>query len=235
MKVRKKMGELLTEAGLIDDNQLKAALSHQRNWGGRLGEIIVKLGFLDEEKLLNFLSKYFKLPKVDLTKFRIPQEVLKFITPDKARKFMAIPLGIKVDKGKKILYVAITDPTNISVIDEIAFITGMTVQPVIATDIAVDAAIKYYYEGHSVPPWEAFKEYGPVKKEGEPEFSIKDNSFLEKSAEEVEKKISDTPSTEGKTFKSIWDYDTDALLKGLILVLIKKGLITITELEEELE
>lgn len=237
MKVRKKIGELLLEEGLIDNEQLSTALAHQRNWGGRIGEIVVKLGFVSEEKLLDFLSKYFRLPKVDFTKFRVPPEAIKLISPDKARKLRAVPLGVKEEKGKRFLYVAVSDPTNLSALDEIAFLTRMPIRPVITTDTAIEAAIKYYYENSPTPPWEALKGYAPVKKEDEPEFDLaqaESSQMPSKSAEEVEKNLQQQSTSEA-TFKSIWDYSHEELLRGLILLLIKKGYITVSELEKELE
>ncbi len=234
MQLRKKLGELLIESGLIDEGQLATALAHQRNWGGRLGENLVKLGFLTERQLLDFLSRHFKLPKVDFTRFRVQPQIIKLLSPEKAKRLRVVPLGIKTEKGKKVLFVAVSDPTNVSAIDEIAFITGMRVQPVVATDTALEAAIKYYYEGHPVPPWEALKEQTVSKTEGEePELVIAtDEEFLKADARaehEKEEKKHSAP------LRSIWEYTSDELVRALLLVLIKKGYITVTEIEEELQ
>ncbi|MGB9736189.1 MAG: hypothetical protein ACP5JP_03510 [bacterium] len=142
---KKRLGDLLVEAGLIDPFQLRAALSEQQKWGGRLGNHLVRLKFISEDKLIKFLSQQLKIQYVDIAKIKIPPSAIELIPEEVATKHNVIPLGVKVDGGKKILFIATSDPTNLEAIDEIQFLTGYTVKPIIAADSAIVKAIKDYY------------------------------------------------------------------------------------------
>ncbi len=149
-KKKKKLGEILVEEGLIDVYQLQSALAHQKQWGGKLGQILVKLGFLTEEELLGFLSYYFKIPNVDLKKVAIPPSVIKLVPEDIARKYNVLPLTVKDELGRKILYLATADPTNVVAIDELEFALGMPIRPVLASDNLIAEAIEFYYGGRGL-------------------------------------------------------------------------------------
>ncbi len=146
-KKKKRLGEVLVENGLIDVYQLQSALAHQKQWGGKLGEILVKLGFLTEEELMSFLSHHFHLPYANLRKIAVPPSVIKIVSEDVARKYNILPLVVKEEIGRKNLYLAMSDPTNVVVIDELQFALGMPVRPVLAPDNIIAEAIEFYYAG----------------------------------------------------------------------------------------
>lgn len=162
MDTKKKLGDLLVDAGLIDEIQLRAALSHQKQWGGRIGAILISMGFISEEKLLKFLSSHLQIPAVDFKKVRIQDDVLKLISMDIAKKHHVLPIAIWQEGSKKYLVVAMSDPTNLIAIDEIQFITNLHVKPAIATDIAIGEGIRYYYEGIGLPPGEEGRDGVPL-------------------------------------------------------------------------
>jgi type IV pilus assembly protein PilB len=134
---------MLVSSGLITDEQLKKALSTQKIEGGRLGSILVKLGFVQEDKLMAFLSKQYGVPYVDLSKFQINPTVVKHIPADVAQKYRIMP----INRTGATITIAMVDPSNIFAIDDIKFMTGYNVEAVVATEGAIIEAIKKHYGG----------------------------------------------------------------------------------------
>lgn len=153
-----KLGEMLVEAGIIDSFQLNSALSHQRTHGGRLGTSLIKLGYLAEERLLNFLADQLDCPRVDLRDRQIPLAVLKHIPEATARQYNVIPIDRRRQAGSTVLMVAMADPTNLNLIDALQFVSGCRIRPAIATDGMLQEAIDRCYgsdtppEGSATPP-----------------------------------------------------------------------------------
>lgn len=145
----RKLGEVLQDAGIIDDYQLQSALSYQRNWGGRLGSCLIKLGYLNEEKLSDVLASQYQLKKVNLSATKVSEVALQALSATTAKKYQVMPVSLEKKGAARALLVAIADPTNIHAIDDLQFITGCAIETVIATESTIDAAIDYYYE---VPP-----------------------------------------------------------------------------------
>lgn len=140
-----RLGEILKQAGIIDDFQLNSALSYQRHWGGRFGESLIKLGYLSEDKLQNFLARQFDLPQIELFGRKIPEDVLAYIPLEKAREFHVLPVERREISGTMHLVVAMTDPTNLMVTDSLQFMTGCRIKPALASDDAITSAIEKYY------------------------------------------------------------------------------------------
>lgn len=140
-----RLGEILKQAGIIDDFQLNSALSYQRHWGGRFGESLIKLGYLSEDKLQNFLARQFDLPQIELFGSNVPDDVLAYIPVEKAREFHVLPVERKEISGNMYLVVAMTDPTNLMMTDSLQFMTGCRIKPALASKDAIDAAIERYY------------------------------------------------------------------------------------------
>jgi hypothetical protein len=140
-----KLGEILKRAGIIDDFQLNSALSYQRHWGGRFGESLIKLGYLTEDKLQDFLARQYDLPQIELFGRRIPEDVLAYIPLEKAREFHVLPVERREISGTMHLVVAMTDPTNLMVTDSLQFMTGCRIKPALASDDAITSAIEKYY------------------------------------------------------------------------------------------
>jgi type IV pilus assembly protein PilB len=144
---KRRLGEILVTAGLISDLQLKAALAEQRKWGGRLGHTLVEMGFVDEPSMVVALSHQLRLPMIDLDKAQLPAEVVQFLRVDIAERYGVFPVG--GDPVHKTLQLATSDPTNAEAFKELAFYTGMRIQPQVATSSGVDRAIRRYYYGES--------------------------------------------------------------------------------------
>jgi type IV pilus assembly protein PilB len=136
-----KLGELLVRSGRINQAQLNEALTLQKDQGGRVGTNLVKLGYLTEKQLVDSLAQHFKVPAVELNGMDVDEAVLKIIPADLARKYTIIP----VSKTGATITVAMIDPTNVFAMDDVKFMTGYRVEPVVASESGIRAAIDRYY------------------------------------------------------------------------------------------
>jgi type IV pilus assembly protein PilB len=142
-----RIGDLLLKEKRITPAQLQEALNYQKTNGGKLGLNLVKLGFVTDEEITSLLSKQYGVPSINLTQFEIDQSVIKLIPADTAQKYQIVPLS----RSGATLTIAITDPTNVFAMDDIKFMTGYNVEPVVASETAVTEAIKRYYPANASP------------------------------------------------------------------------------------
>jgi type IV pilus assembly protein PilB len=140
-QVPDKLGELLTRTGKINQTQLNEALALQKEQGGRLGTNLVKLGYLTEKELVDSLSQHFRVPSIDLGGMEVDEAVIKIIPADIARKYTILP----VSKSGATVTVAMIDPTNVFAMDDVKFMTGYRVEPVVASESAIRVSIDRYY------------------------------------------------------------------------------------------
>jgi type IV pilus assembly protein PilB len=136
-----RIGELLLKEKRITPAQLQEALNYQKTNGGKLGLNLVKLGFVTDEEITSLLSKQYGVPSINLTQFEIDSAVIKLIPAETAQKYQIVPLS----RAGATLTIAITDPTNVFAMDDIKFMTGYNVEPVVASETAVLEAIHRYY------------------------------------------------------------------------------------------
>lgn len=141
-----RLGELLVKKNFITSDQLKKALEEQKLKGGRIESHLIRLGYIKEDELLSFLSAQYRVPSVKLSKIEINPNVIKLIPSSIAKKYFIIPIH---RVGPK-LTLAMADPSNIIVIDEVKFMTGFNVEPVVASESEIVDAIKKYYGGGGV-------------------------------------------------------------------------------------
>jgi type IV pilus assembly protein PilB len=146
MSPKKKLGEMLVDAGLIDSIQLQSALGHQKQWGVKLGTSLIEMGFIKEGTLTDFLGNQMKAPGINLSEVEIPEEVFTYIPKDVAVKYTVVPVELKEGPGKKTLVVAIADPTNLGAIDDLQFSTGCKIEPRVAAESVIQKIIKEYGE-----------------------------------------------------------------------------------------
>ncbi len=136
-----RIGELLLKEKRITPDQLQQALNYQKANGGKLGHNLVRLGLVKDEEITALLSRQYGVPSINLAQFEIDQSVIKLIPADTAQKYEIIPLS----RSGATLTIAMTDPTNVFAMDDIKFMTGYNVEPVVASETAVvDAIAKYY-------------------------------------------------------------------------------------------
>jgi type IV pilus assembly protein PilB len=141
-----RIGELLLKEKRITPEQLQQALNHQKANGGKLGFNLVQMGFVKDEEITALLSKQYGVPSINLTQFEIDLAVIKLIPAETAQKYQIVPLS----RAGATLTIAMTDPTNVFAMDDIKFMTGYNVEPVVASETAVIEAIQRYYPAGSV-------------------------------------------------------------------------------------
>lgn len=135
------LGELLVKENLIDYEQLEKARREQKAGGGRLTAALVRLGYVREKDLAEFLGQQFNVPTIDLTSFEIDEEATKLVSRQVCEKHMVIPVTLA---GKN-LVVAFADPSNIYVKDDLALLTRCKIEVVVASEAAISTAIEKYY------------------------------------------------------------------------------------------
>jgi type IV pilus assembly protein PilB len=141
-----RIGELLLREKRITPAQLQEALNHQKANGGKLGITLVKLGMVKDEEITAMLSRQYGVPSINLAQFEIDDSVIKLIPGETANKYQVIPIS----RTGATLTIAMTDPTNVFALDDIKFMTGYNVEPVVASETAVgDAISKYYQNGRA--------------------------------------------------------------------------------------
>ena len=138
-----RLGELLIRQNLISNQQLQKAQEEQRKTGGRLGYNLTKLGYIKEQDLTSFLSKHYGVPPINLLEIEISPEIIQLVPKEVAEKHQIIP----VDKSGANLIVAMADPSNIYAMDDLKFLTGYNIEPVVASEGAIKEAIDKYYAG----------------------------------------------------------------------------------------
>ena len=137
-----RIGDLLIREGLISKEQLQKALQEQQQNGTRVGYNLVKLGFVNETEVTKMLARQFRMPAVDLSKFEVDPRIAKLIPADLATKHLVLPLK----RDGRTLTVAMADPTNMGIIDDLKFITRYDIFPVIAGEYTLRGALEKNYE-----------------------------------------------------------------------------------------
>jgi len=138
-----KIGELLLKDQKISKNQLAKALEEQKDSPERLGSVLIKLGYVKEEEIAQVLSKQFGYPSINISKFEIGEDVIKLVTGDIVRKHTIMP----IHRIGTTLTVAMADPSNLYIHEELRFSTNLKLQAVIAPESSIKAAIEKYYGG----------------------------------------------------------------------------------------
>src|SRR5215471_10465175 len=136
-----RLGDLLLKEKRITQQQLQEALNYQKQKGGKLGFALVSLGYAKEAEITALLSKQFGVPSIAIGQFQIDASVIKLVPAETAQKYQIIPLS----RSGATLTIAMTDPTNVFAMDDIKFMTGYNVEPVVASETEVDEALQRYY------------------------------------------------------------------------------------------
>jgi type IV pilus assembly protein PilB len=138
---------MLLKAGMITQPQLQEALEAQKKSGGKLGFNLVKMGFVKEDDITQLLSDQYGVPSINLRHFEIDESVIHLVPSEVAQKYLVLP----VNRTGATLTIAMADPTNVFAMDDIKFMTGYNVEPVVASEIAIREAIeKYYGSSHAL-------------------------------------------------------------------------------------
>ena len=140
--VSRRLGDLLVADGLLTPEQLRKALAEQKGSTDKLGSILIRLGFINEEQLIGFLSRQYGVPSITLSQLVVDTEVLKLVPPAIAKKYEVLP----VRRMGNSLALAMADPTNVFALDDISFMTNLQVLPLVASQSAIKKAIDRHYE-----------------------------------------------------------------------------------------
>ncbi len=183
-----RLGRMLVKANLLTEEQAQKGLLVQTREGGRLGSILIRLGFIDEVKLLDFLSRQYGLPSVDLSTTNIDPDVVKLLPLELVKKYHIIP----IKRRGATLCIAMIDPSDVFAIDDIKFMTGYNIEPVIATESSVHETIQQFYGKEGSP-------------EGKGAFSIeaKDYTLSDSMDDDLFDELNEGPSV-----VSVEDFDT---------------------------
>src|SRR5260370_32674035 len=136
-----RLGDLLVKEKVITPEQLDQAIRMQKESGSRLGSSLVQLGFLSDEDVTNFLSRQYGVPAINLSYFEIDGSVVKLVPYDTAKRYQILPLR-RVGAS---LTIAMVDPTNVFAMDDIKFMTGFNIEPVVASEAAIMEGIEKAY------------------------------------------------------------------------------------------
>src|SRR5213075_900956 len=180
----KRLGDLLVKEKIITPEQLQQATKVQKETNCRLGSALVKLNFLADEDVTNFLSRQYGVPAINLSYFEIDASVVKLIPYETAKRYQILPLS-RVGSS---LTIAMVDPTNVFAMDDIKFMTGFNIEPVVASEAAIQESIKKIYgaEGDSVKNMMAeLEKTEDGTLEMEAEATELDMAALEKAADEA--------------------------------------------------
>ena len=185
------IGELLVKENFITADQLEVALKQQRESGGRLGSILINLGFVEDDDITSLLSKKYGVPSINLAFFEIDPSVIKLIPIDVAQKYMIVPLS----RVGSTLTVASADPTNVFAMDDIKFMTGFNVEPVVDSEASITEALeKYYGTPHSIELKRVYEQIAQGDRESvdlDLETSAEDEA--ETSLDELQRSSEDAP------------------------------------------
>jgi type IV pilus assembly protein PilB len=168
-----RLGEILVKDSLISGDQLKQALDYQKKNGGRLGTCLVKMGLVSDDDITAVLSRQYGVPSINLKFYEVDPAVIKLVPQETAVRYQIVPLS----RVGSTLTIAMTDPTNVFAMDDIKFMTGFNVEPVVASETAISEAIhKFYGDVESV------EELDKVMKD----LTAEDAEALELTGEEAE-------------------------------------------------
>jgi type IV pilus assembly protein PilB len=198
-----RIGDLLLHEGLISREQLQKALEEQRQSGTRVGYNLVKLGFIQENELTRCLARQFKMPAVDLSKFEVDPKIVKLVPADLATKNLVLPLK----RDGRTLTVAMADPTNLGVIEDLKFITRYDIFPVIAGEFTLRNVIEKHYESSDVQMSTLLSEIEGLESESDVE--VVEEREEEMSATALAAAVDDAP-----VVKLINAILTDAVKRG---------------------
>src|SRR5579872_1084720 len=198
-----RLGEILVRDSLISSDQLKQALDYQKKEGGRLGTCLVKLGLVSDEDITAVLSRQYGVPSINLKFYEVDPSVIKLIPQETAVRYQIVPLS----RVGSTLTIAMTDPTNVFAMDDVKFMTGFTVEPVVASETAIAEAIAKFYGEH-----ESTEELSKVMKD----LSAEENADLELAAEEQEMNLAELEraAEEAPIIKLVNLILTDAVKRG---------------------
>ena len=168
-----RIGDLLVEAGAITEEQLQEALAKQKEEGGRIGNVIMDMGFISRELLITVVTTQMGIDFVELRSVKIDENILKQVPEKLVAQHKVMPIGL-ADDNPNVLRLAMADPMDLAAVDDVSIATGLTVEPVLAFDDDIQECVGKYYG--SAQAMEAAEQFRMEQASGEP-YSISPASF----------------------------------------------------------
>ena len=198
-----RLGEILVKEKLLNQEQLKQALDHQKKNGGRLGAALVKLGMISDEEITGVLSRQYGVPAINLSYYEVDPGVIKLVPQETAVRYQVVPLS----RVGSTLTIAMVDPTNVFAMDDIKFMTGLKVEPVVASENAIMEAIGKFYGASATAEQDLDKVMAELG-EGTPDVEV--------AEEEAEASLTDLEhaAEEAPVIKLVNVILTEALTRG---------------------
>jgi type IV pilus assembly protein PilB len=181
-----RLGQMLVEAGIITEKQLDEALTEQKKSGGRIGYSLIRFGFANEDDVAKMLGQQYNLPFINLSNIILTSEIIGLVPAEIAQKHQVIP----IERKGKILELAMIDPFNIHAIDDVEFVTGFRVRPLVCPETSLTRALKEYYDVNTALT-KLIKEIETGEAGGDIEVLDEDEEAL--SGDELEQAINDAP------------------------------------------
>jgi hypothetical protein len=223
---RMKLGEMLLKKKLVTKEQLDTAIEYQKSLGGKIGSIIVKLGYMTDEALTREIARHYNMEVTDLANMILPVNLLKAVPKDIIEKHHLIP----VHQTNSVLTVAMSDPTDYEALDELQFVTGKKIETTLATRDSIKRAIAEYLDvkekeqARSDPSLRP-KSAGRLRPASRGSLAALRDATESSLIDEVRQRLNDQGAKLNTTAVTRAD-----LRAALIPVLLKKGLITEQEL-----
>lgn len=152
MAGRLKLGQLLINKGLIGPEQLASALGEQERWGSRLGMTLVRMGFLEEEVLVQCLAQQLQLPVARIRGKTVNAEILDLVPVELAEKYRCLPLFLREEGAGHTLFLAMEDPSDLQALDELSFRIQHDVKAVLVAPTELEDALQRHYHGDALMP-----------------------------------------------------------------------------------
>lgn len=225
-----RIGELMVKAGLVTMDQLTQAVEAQKKGGGRIGQILVKMGYLSEKDLVDFLSRQFRIRSVALKDMAISPELIKLVPAPLAKKFLMIP----IQRVGSTLTIAMSDPTHMVALDDVKFMTGYNIEPVLAPESSVVEAIKRHYgatkESESRPVSLEAKDYTEEEESDDGEIEEAEESLIGVADEDFDSLVSgavETVEVVEEPREDLYTAEVEApivkLVNGVLIKAVKLG------------
>jgi type IV pilus assembly protein PilB len=184
-----RLGDLLVREKVITGEQLDLALKEQKSSGSRLGSVLVKMGFVSEEDVTNFLSRQYGVPAINLSFFEVDRQVAKLIPYETAKRYQILPLS----RAGASLTIAMVDPTNVFAVDDIKFMTGLNIEPVVASENAIIQAIESTYNASATDPDASLEDVMSSFGDGDADLEAVQQEEHEMMLEQLEKAADEAP------------------------------------------
>lgn len=244
--MKRKLGEILLAAGVVTKPQLDEALRDQQRYGGKLGTILLERRMITEREFFQALTTQLRIPAVDFSRSTVPEAVLGIVPQELAEKHVVFPVALKQTPKGKILILAMADPTNVGIQDEIQFTTGYKVEPALALDSTIRYVIHDYFSnqlGHGAYRLKADYNNSELSSRSDgatpPDGATRDGMMIEDVSEVEYERIPERPAPSPQPTPPAEPASADNRpnlsreLRTLLKLLAKKGILTPKEYLEE--